>query len=64
MIKYTERINKMKKLKEKIKNLSKKQLMIIFVILLLLSDSFLLGKIINIILTCLLVITLLKLANE
>ena len=39
----------MKNLKEKIKNLSKKQLMIIFVILLLLSDSFLLGKIINII---------------
>lgn len=54
----------MKNLKEKIKNLSKKQLMIIFVILLLLSDSFLLGKIINVILTALLVITLLKLANE
>ena len=54
----------MKNLKEKFKNLSKKQLMIIFVILLLLSDSFLLGKIINIVLTCLLVITLLKLANE
>ena len=54
----------MKNLKEKIKNLSKKQLMIIFVILLLLSDSFLLGKIINIILTALLVMTLLKLANE
>ena len=54
----------MKNLKEKIKNLSKKQLMIIFVVLLLLSDSFLLGKIINVILTALLVITLLKLANE
>ena len=54
----------MKKLKEKIKNLNKKQLIIIFVILFLLSDSFLLGKIINIILTCLLAITLLKLANE
>ena len=54
----------MKNLKEKIKNLSKKQLMVIFVILLLISDSFLLGKIINIILSCLLVITLLKLANE
>ena len=54
----------MKKLKEKIKNLNKKQLIIIFVILLLVSDSFLLGKIINIALTGLLAMKLLQLANE
>ena len=55
----------MKNLKEKIKNLSKKQLIVIFIFLLFLfSNLFFLERFVNIVITILLVIILLKLANE
>lgn len=55
----------MKNLKEKTKNLNKKQLIIIFIFLLfLISNLFFFGRFVNIIITILLVMKILKLANE